>query len=107
MSKFYQVEPTLENYWRSIILFGNNVASYKFALAKALYELKANSDDLITLDKLAEPFSRHLCEHLTHSPKQITSKSSRFLETCVQFNQGTSSKDNLIVLTVKLAVGTA
>ncbi len=32
MSKFYEIEPNLENYWRSIILFGRNVASYKFAL---------------------------------------------------------------------------
>ena len=33
--RFYQVEPTLENYWRGIILFGKNVASYQFALAHA------------------------------------------------------------------------
>ena len=30
---FVDVEPTLENYWRAIILFGKNTASYKFALA--------------------------------------------------------------------------
>ena len=30
---FVDVEPTLENYWRAIILFGRNTASYKFALA--------------------------------------------------------------------------
>jgi hypothetical protein len=28
--------PTLEGYWRGIIPLGRNVASYKFALAKAL-----------------------------------------------------------------------
>jgi len=28
-----------EAYWRSIVLFGGNVASYKFALAKSLLEL--------------------------------------------------------------------
>ena len=38
MSEFYEIEPSLENYWRAIILFGRNVASYKFALAKALIE---------------------------------------------------------------------
>lgn len=32
---FVDVEPTLENYWRAIILFGKNTASYKFALAKS------------------------------------------------------------------------
>jgi hypothetical protein len=31
---FIDTQPTREDYWRSIILFGWNVASYKFALAK-------------------------------------------------------------------------
>jgi hypothetical protein len=36
--KFEEVSPSLDNYWRSIILFGQNVASYKFALAKSLFD---------------------------------------------------------------------
>ena len=39
VTHFTEVQPTLENYWRSIILFGRNVASYKFALGKSLLEL--------------------------------------------------------------------
>jgi hypothetical protein len=50
--RFYQVEPTLENYWRGIILFGKNVASYKFALAHALYDVKRDGSDLILLEDL-------------------------------------------------------
>ncbi|AGH82079.1 hypothetical protein PCNPT3_10705 [Psychromonas sp. CNPT3] len=100
--EFYQVDPSLENYWRSIILFGRNVASYKFALAKSLYEMNKSENDLITLEALAEPFSRHLCEHLKHTPKQITSKSSKFLDVCSAFNEGTLSKDLLVTSTMKL-----
>ena len=73
MSKFYDIEPSLENYWRSIILFGLNVAMYKIALAKALYDLKDNGNTVITLDKLAVPFSKHITEHLVICDKQITS----------------------------------
>lgn len=73
MDKFVGVEPSLENQWRAIILFGNNVASYKFALAKSLHELATVNNDLVTLQKLATPFSKHICEHLKHSPKQATS----------------------------------
>ena len=80
--EFYQADPTLENYWRGVILFGKNVASYKFALAYALYEINKTGSDIITLDELAVPFSRHLCEHLKHAPKQINSSRSQFLETC-------------------------
>lgn len=100
--EFYQADPSLENYWRSIILFGRNVASYKFALAKSLYELDKRPNDLIKMEELAEPFSRHLCVHLNQAPKQITSKSSKFINACNQFNQGASSKESLINTTVKL-----
>jgi len=40
---------------------------------------------------LAEPFSRHLCEHIAHSPKQVTSRGSRFLDTCRAYNDGGTS----------------
>lgn len=76
--RFYQIEPTLENYWRGIILFGKNVASYKFALAHALYDIRRDGSDLIRLEELAVPFSQHLCRHLEHAPKQITSPKASF-----------------------------
>jgi 5-methylcytosine-specific restriction endonuclease McrA len=101
MSKFYEVEPNLENYWRSIILFGRNVASYKFALAKALYDLKDSGNTVITLDKLAVPFARHISEHLIICDKQATSASSPFLNACRDFNAQQISSDKLIDLTVQ------
>ena len=55
---FVDVEPTLENYWRAIILFGKNTASYKFALAKSLINVSLDrKSDLITLDDLALPYA--------------------------------------------------
>ena len=77
---FFTADPTLETYWRSIILFGRNSASYKFALAKSLIELSSGSgSDLITLEKLAEPFGRNLREHLQIADKQGTRSSGKFL----------------------------
>lgn len=100
--EFYEIEPSLENYWRAVILFGKNVASYKFALAQSLIDLHAKPNDLITLEQLAEPFSNNLCEHLLHSPKQITSKSSKFIDACVAYNETEIDKDTLIGITAKL-----
>ncbi|MBF6650431.1 hypothetical protein [Methylobacter sp. BlB1] len=80
MARFYEIEPTLENYWRSIILFGRNVASYKFALARALYDLKDFGENVITLDKLTEPYSKHIAQHLIICDKQGTSENSRFFQ---------------------------
>ncbi len=100
MSEFYEIEPSLENYWRAIILFGRNVASYKFALAKALYELKEDGGTVVTLDQLAEPFSRHICEHLKLVDKQATSSSSKFLDFCRDFNTGEIDQQTLTAKTV-------
>ena len=101
MSEFYEIEPSLENYWRAIILFGRNVASYKFALAKSLYELKAQGNTIVTLDQLAEPFSRHICEHLKLVDKQATSSSSKYLDFCRSFNLGEIDHQTLINKTVQ------
>ena len=57
MTAFTDTSPDLETYWRSIILFGRNVASYKFALAKSLIEIGGREHELIKLEDLAEPFS--------------------------------------------------
>lgn len=97
---FIEVHPTKEDYWRSIILFGRNVASYKFALAKSLLELATDEQTFIRLEDLAIPFSRHIAEHVARVGKQATSPSSRFLEACRQFNQGGLSQEALVQQTV-------
>ena len=92
--------PTLEDYWRGIILLGRNVASYKFALAKALLELRPVSGQLVKLDELALPFARHVAAHLKLG-RQGTSASSQFLEACRRFNEdGDTSR--LVEQTVRL-----
>ncbi|MDP2345566.1 MAG: HNH endonuclease domain-containing protein [Deltaproteobacteria bacterium] len=102
VDKFMEVTPTTENYLRGIVLFGRNVASYKFALAKSLLELAAEQQERVSLDDLAVPFARHLCEHLKTAPKQATSATSRFLETCSSFNRGEISADRLREMTSRL-----
>lgn len=56
MQEFLERQRTPENYWRAVILFGQNVASCKFALAKSLIDLSERGQDLIKLEDLAEPF---------------------------------------------------
>jgi len=99
---FIENEPTEESCWRSIILMGKNVASYKFALAKSLIELKDNEKTFVSLDELAKPYAKNLCEHLKNAPKQITSRSSKFLDTCSRFNKGEATESELIDTTSKI-----
>ena len=98
IQKFIDISPSDEAYWRAIILFGRNVASYKFALAKSL--LEANRTH-ISIEDLAIPYAAHICEHLKKEDKQGTSASSRFLTACRDFNAGTISSDSLHDITIK------
>ena len=102
ISRFQEEHPSLESYWRSIILFGNNVACYKFALAKALLKIAPTGRSVLSLEDLADPFSESICEHLKHSPKQVTSGSSQFLQACMDYNAGRISHDQLKEITIKL-----
>ncbi|MDP6985568.1 MAG: HNH endonuclease, partial [Candidatus Latescibacteria bacterium] len=81
------------------MLFGRNVASYKFALAKSLLELASQGREAVPLADLAVPFSRHISDHLVHVDRQGTSRSSRFLDACRFFNAGRISHDELVSAT--------
>lgn len=92
--------PGVVDQWRAIILFGRNVASYKFALAKALLQLNPAVGSLVKLDDLALPFALQVCEHLRLEDKQTTSTSSAFLQGCRQYNQGQLDDTGLAALTL-------
>jgi hypothetical protein len=100
-AEFLSREPRLEDYWRGIILFGRNVASYKFALAKTLLDLNAQSGQLLKLSELAPVFAKHIAEHLKIADKQATSASSQFLDACRKFNSGDITQELLTEETVR------
>ena len=99
--KFVDKSASLDTYWRSIILLGNNVASYKFALAKSLLSLNLQTNQ-ITFDELAIPFAKNVCDHLKKNDKQVTSKSSKFLEFCRRYNNDEINHNELKKQTIKL-----
>ena len=92
---------TLEDYWRGIILRGKNSASYKFALAQSLLEMKPQSGDLIKLGDMAPVFAKHITEHLKNSDKQGTSKSSKYLNYCRDYNADRLTDNELIEATIR------
>lgn len=102
MPTFIEGTPTLEHQWRAIVLLGRNVASHKFALARALLELRTAGKNVVSLDELAVPFSRHICDHLRGADRQGQSSSSKFHDACRRFNRGECSQDVLQQETVRL-----
>lgn len=99
---YLSIKPTLENRWRAIILFGRNSASYKFALAHALLDLGGRANDLVMLEELAIPFTRHVCRHLAQSPRQGINASSKFLESCKRHLTGDMDEEILAGTAVRL-----
>src|SRR5688572_12348638 len=101
IARFAYAIPSQDSYWRAIVLFGQNVASYKFALAGALLELGSASEE-VSLDQLALPFATRVAEHLRTHDKQGTFPKSQFLDACRAFNTGELNSDGLRAKTVRL-----
>ncbi len=83
---FITANPSVEDCWRGVVLYGRNTASYKFALATALLEIKPQSGQLVKLEDIAPAFAKSIAKHLIESPKQITTKQGKFLDACQAFN---------------------
>lgn len=85
--------PNATTCWRSIVLFGRNVASYKFALAESLISLAPKQhSDVLRLDEVAPIFADAICRHLKEAPKQSTANRSQFIDACRSYNSGTLSR---------------
>ena len=85
---FQDIQLNENDYFRAIVLYGRNVASYKFALADSLFNVASQGKDFATLEELAVPFSDALCRHLELQNKQSTARTSKFLDTLRSFNRG-------------------
>lgn len=88
--------PEAETDLRSVVLFGRNTASYKFALAESLFDLAKNGHQSVSLEELAEPYTSHMVEHARHAPRQAVNPSSAFVSACVGYANGTTTHDALI-----------
>lgn len=71
--------PEAETDLRSVVLFGRNAASYKFALAESLFDHAKNGHQSVSLEELAEPYTSHMVEHARHAPRQAVNPSSAFV----------------------------
>jgi hypothetical protein len=97
---FLAHQPSLDAYWRAIILFGRNSAAYKFALGSALLECVRRRQTFVTLEDLAPTFARSVTDHLTESDRQGTSTSGKFPTACRQFSEKKITETELQAATV-------
>lgn len=71
------------------------MASYKFALARALLAIRPEAGRVIRLEEIALPFALEIARHLKDADRQGTSASSGFLDACRGFNAGEIGEDEL------------
>jgi hypothetical protein len=90
---FTEFQPSARDYWRGIVLFGRNVASFKFALASALLEIGRRGEEIVSIDAIALPHARSICAHSTDADKQSTAVTSQSLNACRSFNRGGLNED--------------
>ena len=100
MNKFIIDEPTLDSYFRGIVLFGNNSATYKFALGKSLIELTSQGANFVPLKDLDIPFIKYTNQHVLNGNKQITSNSSKYFDAFERYNSNECDIDEMIKLTL-------
>lgn len=60
-----------EDYWRSIILYGLNVATYKIALARCLHSFVQSGTTTVSYDELANEFFDQYSSRLTNGMPQL------------------------------------
>ena len=101
IDKYLRTGSLEQSSWHSVVLFGKNTVSYKFALAQSLMQLAQQGRDSVTLDELAVPFAARICEHAKTAPRQSTNRSNKFLDACLGFNAGTVTLDELTSVTVQ------
>lgn len=102
MNKFLENDQSLESKFRSVYLFGRNVATYKFAFAKTLLELGKSDKTFLSLEELSPIFAKYMLEHIGNGKRQITSTSSKFINALELYNERKIEWEQLLQVTEKV-----
>lgn len=101
MSIFINNDLSRETKWRSLILFGKNSATYKFAFAKSLLDQVETGTSTVTLEQLALPYAKYIIEHLRFNDKQGSAQTSKFLTACRSSLSEEMADEELKAITIK------
>lgn len=83
IQKFYSSDNSFVSTVRTIILFGRNVSTYKFALASTLLSLKPKNT--ITYEELRDEFIKSLLCHYQNNPHQYQAGENNLTKAFDQF----------------------
>ena len=78
-----------------------NVATYKFAFAKTLFELGESNKSFVSLEEISPIFAKYMLEHIRNGKRQITSQSSKFISALDLFHHNQITWEQLLEVTEK------
>lgn len=102
MNRYLENDKSIESNFRSMYLFGRNVATYKFAFAKSLLELGQNNKSFVTLEELSPIFAKYMLEHVGNGKRQITSQSSKCISALNLYKNEQITWEQLLDVTTKI-----
>lgn len=84
-----------QDYWRAVVLYGQNVATYKIALSNCLLDFAREGQTDVSMHELARAFFRQYRERLVGGMPQLSNPGQRtVLERVVEaYNRGEVSED--------------
>lgn len=100
VATFHAEELSARNTVRTILLFGRNTATYKFALCDALLKQPANSS--VSYDDLAPDFLKAFVEHYRVNPHQFKGQSNAVtaaVDTFLKTDESQAEFDSLVSTT--------
>jgi hypothetical protein len=89
INHYLEDQNTSLNTFRTLILFGKNVSTYKFAFAHSL--LKQKAVDRLSYDDLRENFIRELVLHYQYNPYQFTKHKNNMTEAMDAYTDSQSN----------------
>lgn len=92
--EFLKDEESSLNTARTLILFGRNVSTYKFALCETL--MKFNSINELRYDDIKEPFVKSLLSHYEKNPKQFKAGENALTRSMDQYLRSDISLTELL-----------
>ena len=92
IKSYLEEESSSLNTFRTLILFGKNSATYKFAFCHSLLKISARNE--VKYDELRDEFVKELISHYEQNPHQFQSESTVLTKAMSLFLQSTRSESD-------------
>ena len=99
VSEFLHEDSDSINTLRTLVLFGRNVSTYKFALCHTLMNLSSRSE--LSYEDIKDPFMRIIVDHYKKNPNQFNAGENKLTAQIALYIKDSCSWDELLTVAEK------